>query len=333
MLCALGQAALPGSAIAPTPTPAVVIQRGAPLVEETAGLLPTEPTPEPVTTAEVLTEAPPTPTVVPRPVPPSPMPVPPTATPVPPRATSVPSSPTTAPTNPPVGANPVMPSGLQQARVVKVIDGDTVDVQINGNVERVRLIGIDTPETKDPRKPVQCFGREASAQAVKLLQGQTVMLEPDPSQQERDRYQRLLRYVWLPDGQLFNLEMIVGGYAHEYTFEVPYKYQPVFQKAEREARERGWGFWAATTCNGNTEQPAAAAKPAPAAPAPTPAPAPPPAEEPAQPPAAGEAAIRPTRMYASRRHHLISIVVSSPTDAFGYYHLIHIGLTATIMTA
>ncbi len=187
--------------------------------------------------------------------------------------TEEPPTPTPHPTTDPL-VYPAMPAGLQEARVVEVIDGDTVDVQINGKVERLRLIGLDTPETKDPRKPVQCFGKEASAQAAKILSGQPVLLEEDLTQDTRDTYGRLLRYVWLPDGKLYNLEMIIGGFAHEYTYETPYKYQAVFKKEETAARERGWGFWAATSCNGNTEQ---------AAEAPQPPAAPPRAASPAQP--------------------------------------------------
>jgi micrococcal nuclease len=138
--------------------------------------------------------------------------------------------------------------------VVRVVDGDTVDVSPGG---RIRLIGIDTPETVDPRKPVQCFGREASAKAHKLLDDKTIALEADPSQGERDRYGRLLRYIWLPDGRLFNLEMIAQGYAHEYTYATPYKYQTPFKQAERTAREQNRGLWAPTTCAGNTTQAAA----------------------------------------------------------------------------
>ncbi len=193
------------------------------------------------------------------------------------------SEPTPEPTPEPIGdpvAYPQQPDGLIQAAVVEVIDGDTVDVRLDGTVERLRLIGLDTPETKDPRKPVQCFGKEASAQAAKLLMGQTVFLEEDSSQDTRDKYNRLLRYVWLPDGKLYNLEMIMGGFAHEYTYETPYKYQAVFKKEEAAARERGWGFWAATSCNGNTEQAAEA-------PAPTVAPAQPKPAAPAAPARAG----------------------------------------------
>ncbi len=159
---------------------------------------------------------------------------------------------------------PQQPAGLASASVVNVVDGDTVDVRLDGQVVRLRLIGIDTPETVDPRKPVQCFGREASNKAKELLTGKTVSLEVDPSQGERDSFGRLLRYVWLPDRTLFNLEMISQGYAHEYTFATPYRYQAVFREAQRLAREAGRGLWSPSTCNGNTEQPAPGQSPPPA---------------------------------------------------------------------
>ena len=113
-------------------------------------------------------------------------------------------------------AYPVLPPGLQAGTVTNVVDGDTIDVQLAGNIERLRLIGMDTPETKDPRTPVQCFGREASARAAVLLDGKTVQIETDASQDTRDRYGRLLAYVWV-GGNLYNLDMITDGYAHEYT--------------------------------------------------------------------------------------------------------------------
>ena len=106
-------------------------------------------------------------------------------------------------------------------RVVKVVDGDTLDVEIDGKIERLRLIGIDTPETVDPRKSVQCFGREASNKAKELLSGQFVNLESDETQGERDKYKRLLRYVFLPDGTNFNLYMIAEALYHNQQYRHP----------------------------------------------------------------------------------------------------------------
>lgn len=134
--------------------------------------------------------------------------------------------------------------------VVAVVDGDTIKVSMNGTVETLRLIGIDTPETKDPRKPVQCFGQEASRKATELLAGRKVRLEADASQGERDKYGRLLRYVWREDGLFFNDWMIRNGYAFEYTYNKPYKYQSRFKEAQRYASDHELGLWNPTTCDG-----------------------------------------------------------------------------------
>lgn len=133
--------------------------------------------------------------------------------------------------------------------VVRVVDGDTIEVEINGTKESIRFIGIDTPETVDPRKPVQCFGREASAKTKSLLEGRSVRLEADSSQGERDKYNRLLRYVFLPDGTHINDLLIRQGYAHEYTYNLPYKYQAQFKQAEQEARAAKRGLWADGVCD------------------------------------------------------------------------------------
>jgi micrococcal nuclease len=105
------------------------------------------------------------------------------------------------------------------------------------------MIGMDTPETVDPRKPVQCFGLEASAQAKTILGGQSVYLETDPSQDTVDKYGRTLAYVWTTSGRLFNLDMIANGYAHEYTYYVPYRYQQEFKANKSDARTQERGLW------------------------------------------------------------------------------------------
>lgn len=143
--------------------------------------------------------------------------------------------------------------------VASITDGDTIKVNLGGTIETLRLIGMDTPETLDPRKPVQCFGKEASEKARELLGNRNVRLEADLTQGERDQYGRLLRYVFLEDGTFFNQKMIEEGYAHEYTFQSkPYKYQTDFKNAEKSARENKRGLWAADTCNGDTEKAASA---------------------------------------------------------------------------
>lgn len=132
--------------------------------------------------------------------------------------------------------------------VVKIVDGDTIDVSIDGKIERIRLIGINTPETVDPRKPVECFGKEASGKAKEFLSGEDVELEGDATQSDRDKYGRLLRYVTTKEGFFYNLEMIKRGYAYEYTYDVPYKYQKEFKAAQNEAKNAGKGLWADNAC-------------------------------------------------------------------------------------
>jgi len=134
-------------------------------------------------------------------------------------------------------------------KVLRVIDGDMIEAEDLG---KVRLIGIDTPETVDPRKPVQCFGKEASGKAKEMLLGKKVHLESDPTQGDKDKYNRALRYVFLEDGTNFNKWMIENGYAHEYTYNIPYKYQREFKDAEKSARDNNRGLWASDTCAGNT---------------------------------------------------------------------------------
>ena len=142
----------------------------------------------------------------------------------------------------PAQAYPAMPQGVQGPyTVLKVVDGDTIHVSANGQKLKIRMIGLDTPETVDPRKPVQCFGLEASAQAKTILGGQSVYLETDPSQDTIDKYGRTLAYVWTASGRLFNLDMIADGYAFEYTYDLPYRYQADFKAAENDARTQSAG--------------------------------------------------------------------------------------------
>lgn len=149
----------------------------------------------------------------------------------------------------PVSTQPSTPS--QGYKVTEVVDGDTIKVSMNGSIETLRVIGLDTPETLDPRKPVQCFGKEASNKAKSFLTGKTITLEADATQGERDKYGRLLRYVFL-DGVDYGKMMISEGYAHEYTYKLPYKYQTAYKAAQASAGASKLGFWAPNTCNGTT---------------------------------------------------------------------------------
>lgn len=134
--------------------------------------------------------------------------------------------------------------------VSKVVDGDTVDLTQGDVTVRVRLIGINSPESVDPRRKVECFGKEASLHAKELLNGKTVTIELDPSQDTYDKYKRLLAYIVLPDGTSFNQKMIEEGYAHEYTYDRPYTYQKIFKSAQVTARDKQLGLWSPQTCDG-----------------------------------------------------------------------------------
>lgn len=160
-------------------------------------------------------------------------------------------------------------------KVLRVVDGDTIHINYNGKDEKIRFIGLDTPETKDPRKPIQCFGREATAKMIEFAENKNVRLEFDKTQGERDKYGRLLAFVYGEDNKNLAYEMIRQGYGNEYTYNSnPYKYQNEFKEAARKAREENKGLWAENTCTGDTTKPAdtSAAKPHPA-PVSSPAPA------------------------------------------------------------
>lgn len=121
--------------------------------------------------------------------------------------------------------------------VERVVDGDTIIVE---DVGRVRLIGVDTPETVHPNRPVEFFGKEASAFTKRLLEGKQVRLEYD--QERQDRYGRTLAYVYLADGTFVNAEIIRRGYGHAYT-RFPFRHMEAFRQFEREARDNRRGLW------------------------------------------------------------------------------------------
>ena len=141
--------------------------------------------------------------------------------------------------------------------VLRVVDGDTIVVNYQGQKEKVRLLGVDTPETVDPRRPVQYYGKEASAFTKKMLAGKIIRLEFD--QNKRDKYNRLLAYVHLPLAQAkdapecmvksgpaefdFDASLISCGYAHAYT-RFPFARMDKYRELERQARFSNRGLWA-----------------------------------------------------------------------------------------
>jgi micrococcal nuclease len=136
------------------------------------------------------------------------------------------------------GGNPRGESVL----VSYITDGDTIGVGRGWRYQTVRLIGVDTPEVVHPKKPVESFGPEASAFTKRKLQGQRVRLEFESSPTQYDRYDRLLAYVVLADGTLFNAELIKQGYARVIA-PSPFHYYEEFKSYERGAKDAGLGIW------------------------------------------------------------------------------------------
>lgn len=126
--------------------------------------------------------------------------------------------------------------------VTEFVDGDTIKVDMNGGIETVRLIGVDTPETHDPRKAVQCYGAAAADFTRQFIGSQPVRLAADPINTNRDRYNRLLRYVYLADGRLVNAEIIKQGYGFAYTA-FPFEKSDQFRSYEKQARQHNLGLW------------------------------------------------------------------------------------------
>jgi len=140
--------------------------------------------------------------------------------------------------------------GLYQ--VTHVDDGDTIVVAQGGTTETIRLIGMDTPEVKVPRKPVQCYGAEASAKTKSMVSGKKVRLVPDPIGDNRDKYHRLLRYVYLPDGTFLNETLVKQGYAFAYIV-FPFSKMDQFKADEAAAQAADLGLWAKCQVNTSTE--------------------------------------------------------------------------------
>lgn len=137
-------------------------------------------------------------------------------------------------------------------QVTEFYDGDTIAVDMSGKAEKVRFIGVDTPETQDPRKPIQCFGQAAADFTKQLIGSNAVRLEADPESTNRDRYDRLLRYVYLPDQTLVNAEIIRQGYGFAYT-SFPFSKLEEFRILEKQAQDSKRGLWGSCTPTINSQ--------------------------------------------------------------------------------
>lgn len=146
------------------------------------------------------------------------------------------------------------------AEVSRVVDGDTIEVvfsedslSLNTNlkpVEKVRLIGVNAPESVDPRRPVECMGKESSQYLKSILEGTKVILSSDYTQSQRDKYGRLLRYVFIPENNntFVNQKIIEDGYAYEYTYKNTYMYQKDFKQSQKIAKSKKVGLWNINNC-------------------------------------------------------------------------------------
>lgn len=139
------------------------------------------------------------------------------------------------------------------AAVIHVVDGDTIDATLDSEPTtkyRIRLLGVNTPETVDPRKTVECFGKQASDFSKSKLSSKRVRLESDPQADERDKYDRLLRNVYLEDGTDFNAMLVEQGYAYAYlSFPLNADRKTQLRKLEAQAKAAGRGLWAAGVCD------------------------------------------------------------------------------------
>ncbi len=153
-----------------------------------------------------------------------------------------------------MSVNPLI--NTESYQVTRVIDGDTIALEGLGTV---RIIGIDTPELRSSQGGAECFALEAKRELEDLVKGKSVYLEYDPSQDRLDRYGRTLAYMFtegVPKGQVqqgtpidLGLELIRTGYAFEYTYRNPYKYQQQYKQAESMARQQAAGLWNPLNCN------------------------------------------------------------------------------------
>ena len=155
-------------------------------------------------------------------------------------------------------------AGALEGDVVRVVDGDTIHVRVGERLEKVRYIGVNTPEVHHPRKGEEPGGREASALNRTLVDGRRVRLETDV--QVRDRYGRLLAYVWVGE-TMVNAELVRRGYAQVMTIPPNVRHQALFLTLQREARDADRGLWrrqgAATPAAGDERQARASTSPMP----------------------------------------------------------------------
>jgi len=128
-------------------------------------------------------------------------------------------------------------------KVINVIDGDTIKVKFKNKVEKIRMIGVNTPELKDDRAQVRCLAQKSKEYTENNLLNKEVKIEIDPTQGVRDKYGRILGYIFTDRNINFNQILISNGYAYEFTYKIPYKYQQEFKRVEQVAQKNKVGLW------------------------------------------------------------------------------------------
>ncbi|GEM_PF-1417986 len=146
--------------------------------------------------------------------------------------------------------------------VTSITDGDTIKVLIDNKTETIRLANINTPESVDLRRPVECMGNEASQKMTELVSGKKVYLEQDETQGDKDQYNRLLRFIFLENDTDVGLEMIKLGYAQSSPYgNSPHKYLEAYTTAQEEAQTNELGLWSPNSCPAPTATPATTKQP------------------------------------------------------------------------
>ncbi|WP_460467823.1 thermonuclease family protein [Calidifontibacter terrae] len=155
-------------------------------------------------------------------------------------------------------------------RVAGITDGDTIKVWIGSTKETIRLLGVDTPESKKPQTAVACYAQQATSKMQSLVQSKNVRLVADTTQADRDKYGRLIRYVVLPDGRDVSQELIAGGFGREYTYDAAYAKQGTFRSAQSQAQSAKRGLWGSCSYAAAFKPPSTSTAPTTSAPKPSP---------------------------------------------------------------
>ncbi len=149
---------------------------------------------------------------------------------------------------------PVFATELQEGSIMHIVDGDTAYIKLDKTIERVRFLGIDTPELHDKKNKPQCFGKEAKQELKKIGKGKNVLVQRDTIQPNRDAYGRLLRFVYLQaqdgsQGLFLNNELLKNGYAYRFA-KYNNRYTKILSESEKLAQKEKRGLWNPRTCNG-----------------------------------------------------------------------------------